>query len=183
MRHRDSNPHGFTLIELMVASALAAALMVVVMSVLALWSMRQKELGRLAISSNLPAERLARLLEWDLANASHLNLRSEVLVLSGFGNRSPDAEATTHWPTDVMYRVESHRGRGWLIRRQTLRDTLHEHRDLVTPIYVDVARLHVDVTTSEPLVAGQVIPVPPVVNIRLWDLQGQTVLNQTFHVH
>jgi prepilin-type N-terminal cleavage/methylation domain-containing protein len=128
----------FTLLELLVATALSAILMVGVLAVVA-------DLGAAAVAAQEKADPAAplgpqaleawvRLLREDLRHARTVVADKEgELVLVGYGALDA-ARQRTHRPVRVLYRIEEVRGRPWVTRRQAALDCLtnqNVQRDLV----------------------------------------------------
>ena len=101
---------GFTLVEMLGATALAAVLMVAAFQVLA-------SLGRtralLAGQEKQPpgVDRLAEAIRSDLVNARFIRPSDGRLDLVGFGGGA-------HRPATVTYSLRTAGGRGWLVREQ-----------------------------------------------------------------
>lgn len=114
------NRRGFTLVEMLVASALAAALMLAVMQIIGAIGRSRQALARSEGEAPWRAE-LLDTLRWDLANASEARFRRNRLILVGHAALDGRTLAPKHEPAQVMYDVTTLAGRNWLVRRQSPR--------------------------------------------------------------
>lgn len=119
---------GFTIVELLVASALAALLMVGVLRVAA--SIRLDPVK--SSSQDAWLDRFVDLLRWDLSHARTISRKGGRFTLTGYGflhqadeDQPDDADiASAHRPVSIEYFVAAEEDIGWLIRRQTNLDEL-----------------------------------------------------------
>lgn len=108
----------FTLIEMALATALAASIMVAVLGVLARFS-RSRE-GRVAGASNEAIEEaVVSVIETDLLNAETLEPLRDGVTIKGFGCIDADTKCISHFPAEIVYQVRPAGTSTWLIRRQT----------------------------------------------------------------
>lgn len=137
----------FTLLEMLMATALSTVLMIGVMAVVA-------DLGSAGLDSSVrqrkpletggdPAPGIGRdalgawvgLLREDLRHATEVVAsRDNELTLWGYGALDSRSRERTHRPVRVRYGIETVGGRSWLVRRQSLLDALtnqNVQRDLV----------------------------------------------------
>lgn len=114
--HKRTSLPAFTLVELMLATALTAVLMMAVMSSLAAMNSRQAATSPSAQSSSEDA--VMALLEQDLLNARTWQSRSDGFCLKGFCAMDPSTKAACDLPVTVLYSVQTVANRSWLIRRQ-----------------------------------------------------------------
>lgn len=128
---------GFTLLELLAASALAAVLMVVLLQVIASLTRGKVVLDRQAAADRAPWQSdLVENIRWDLTNASEGIAETNRLRLTGHGSLDRATLAPTHRPVTVVYALEQLGGRTWLVRRQSPRRSLTNQRgwsELVCP--------------------------------------------------
>ncbi len=129
---------GFTLIELVAATALSAVLLTTVLAVVRTVN-RPDPAG--AAPDDAP---LARQLRWDLANAVVLRTDAGGLTLAGHGSLDPDTLEPTGRPVVVTYSVRPAGGRNWLVREQASLDRLAEGGPWAELAAADVAGLTVD---------------------------------------
>lgn len=134
-----TRPRAFTLLELLVATALSTVLMIGVLAVVA-------DLGAPEVAAGIRDEAGAggaaeasdawvRLLREDLAHAHSIDAsKANEVALMGYGALDGRGRERTHRPVLVLYRIEMIDGRPWLIRRQAVLDVLtnqNVQRDLV----------------------------------------------------
>ncbi len=134
-----STARAFTLLELLVATALSTVLMIGVLAVVA-------DLGAPEVAAGIAEEAGAAggdealdawvgLLREDLAHAHSIDAsKANEVVLMGYGALDGRARERTHRPVLVLYKIERIDGRPWLIRRQAVLDVLtnqNVQRDLV----------------------------------------------------
>ncbi len=140
-------PRAFTLLELLLATALTAVVMIAVLAVVG-------DLGAPGAAEGVAPQRTAggretveappepgtleawmQLLREDLHNAGAVDTsRKNELALTGFAALAGPSRRRTHRPVRVLYRIEVIDGRHWLVRRQEaldLRSTENVERDLV----------------------------------------------------
>ncbi|MHB1156177.1 MAG: prepilin-type N-terminal cleavage/methylation domain-containing protein [Phycisphaerales bacterium] len=132
---------GFTMLELLMALALSAMLMIGVMAVIAqlgAGSVRQASADAqpgAALPGAGAMELMARLMGEDIGQAERVDAtRPSQLELIGYCGLDDRGRGRLHRPVDVVYRLEQINGRTWLVRRQMLRDVLTNQniqRDLV----------------------------------------------------
>lgn len=130
MTRSSKQPAGMTLIELMVASALAAMLMVALTGVLRSLVIQQRTIaeGGLAMAWK---DRLLEQMRWDLTNARRFSAEPSRLRLVGYGGRDFNSGNVAQRPAEVVYEVIDG---NWLVRHEIHLDasTLHNRRsDLV----------------------------------------------------
>lgn len=115
----------FTIVELLVASALATVLMVGVLHVVG--SIKHDRVNSQEHAAAIPLENLVHLLAWDLTNARTIVQKNGKIVLEGYCaldrdvfdvTRDPTA-SVLHEPVVVEYSVWKDNGHSWLTRRQT----------------------------------------------------------------
>ncbi len=121
---------GFTLVELLLATALSTLLLLGVTAVIAsLGSAAQREgRGQQAAHAIGPAavDAWVRLLREDMANASEVEVSGDnELTLIGHAALDPRSGERTHRPARVVYAVERIGARDWLVRRQHALDELN----------------------------------------------------------
>jgi hypothetical protein len=131
-----SNVRAFTLLELLLATALTALLMIGVLAVVA-------DLGAPeAAAGPVPGREEARafeacldLLHEDLTHAVAVNAsKANELTLVGYASLDGCGRERTHRPVRVRYTLEQIDGRSWLVRRQDaldVRTSENLQRDLV----------------------------------------------------
>ena len=102
---------GFTLLELVAATALSAVLLTVVLAVI-----RTANRATPAADDALP---LADQLRWDLSNAVVIGADSHGLTVAGYGSLDPATLAATRGPAVVTYALRSAGDHVWLVREQS----------------------------------------------------------------
>ena len=108
----------FTLIEMLVTSVLAAAVMISVLGVTA--SIRRPP--PVAGDENLTGG-LAALLEHDLVHARHIMPTADGMRLIGYGCLDPMTARPEHRLTEIVYRIVNEAdGASWLVRDQVIHD-------------------------------------------------------------
>ncbi len=107
---------GFTMIELVAATALAALLFTVAVSVI-------RSLGRISTGNELaqPVWTLAvrQQLDWDLANAVVFRQDNHGLTLAGYGSLDRKTLQSTHLQVTVVYSLRQIGSQSWLVREQS----------------------------------------------------------------
>jgi len=135
-----TNARAFTLLELLVATALSTLLIIGLMSVITSVAQTQAQSDPLEVDAGAALDARAveawvALLREDLNHASATDVRvPNQLTLMGYAALEGAMRRTTHRPVQVRYRFESIGGRTWMVRRQRAMDVLtseNEQRDLV----------------------------------------------------
>ncbi len=117
---RCSRQAGFTLLELLAASALAALLMIAALQVV-------RSVGRRPDSepaANKPRSDLLALVRWDLSQALVLRQDHGSCLLAGYGSLDAATLQSTGRPVMVSYRIKLVGSRRCLYRDQTSLDDL-----------------------------------------------------------
>lgn len=113
MMHR----RGFTLIEMMAATALAAIMMVAVISVVS--ALARHDTVSLADTHDADVRhRLTSVIARDLRHAEYFDSEDNRLTLAGPVSLDPVSLSPTHRPAVVTYEVTEYAGRDWLLRTQ-----------------------------------------------------------------
>jgi len=139
-RVREDLRRGFTLIELMVATVLAALLMAAVLGVLKGVTRSQKTLMRGDTAPPWQA-RLISQLEWDLTNSRSVVPTVDGFQLKGFAGRDFASGAALHGPTTVQYAVRNVAGQLWLVRGEAHLDSLSLDNDSLELVCNRVERI------------------------------------------
>lgn len=114
----NSSPQAFTLLEMVLAVALAAMLMVLVLAVSANVRRTQSKLDR--DPQDTTAEmRLVGLIERDLAEASEIEASADGFSLTGTGRLDDGRLGNRHGSTRTTYRIADVSGQRCLLREQT----------------------------------------------------------------
>ena len=124
MTHR-----GFTMIEMLLATALCALLLIGVIQVIATLSTKVTVVR----ASTPDTDGVWQVISDDLSQARSLRSTEDRVVIHGF---SPAAADQPHRPVRVEYLIRSKRDRNWLIRRMVRLDELtneHVETTLVAP--------------------------------------------------
>jgi hypothetical protein len=130
---------GFTLIEMLAASALTALLMITMVAVIASVARSDLAAARRAAANPWPPD-LVKTLRDDLLNSRTLRCEPVTLTMEGFASIDPMTLRPTHRQTQVRYAVQSIAGRNWLIRKQREHSgDQHESSFLVCPDVQSIA--------------------------------------------
>ncbi|MEX2672293.1 MAG: prepilin-type N-terminal cleavage/methylation domain-containing protein [Phycisphaeraceae bacterium] len=128
----------FTLLELLLATAISAMLMVGVLSVITTLgadSVGPAESRNQRVSRDEILHRWTQLLRHDLGHARTIEPPVEnTITLLGYAALTGPARDRVHRPVEVVYELASQAGRSWVVRRQRALDTLTNRvteRDLV----------------------------------------------------
>ena len=167
----------FTIVELLIATALAAMLMAGVLRVTA--TIRVNPAGALDQGSrqNRWVERLVEQVAWDLANARSIEFNENEITMAGYGfrdrmNAKPDNDPpinTAHRPVSVRYELTGQAGQRWLLRLQTNLDELTNRNTWASLLCGGVERfelkpdVQLDPTGLMPMtqvMPGQPLPIP-----------------------
>jgi prepilin-type N-terminal cleavage/methylation domain-containing protein len=130
---RCPKPRGLTLIELLVATALASMLLVAVMSLLKTLAVKRKVLVEQTAMAPWQ-QSLEEQLRWDLTHARRFEFAAESLWLMGYAARDFATGVITHRRSEVVYRLVRLGERTWLLREETQPDMLsngNRRRELV----------------------------------------------------
>lgn len=119
---------GFSLVELLGATALAALLMAAVLAVTAAGAASRQTLEQRAETGWPP--QLLELLRWDLSHAQAIDTEGGVIVLQSLAALDPATLTALHRPAEIRYQVLAEPGAErdaggrarWLVRTQTLLD-------------------------------------------------------------
>jgi prepilin-type N-terminal cleavage/methylation domain-containing protein len=108
---------GFTMIEMLAATALTALLMIVLLRVIAGLGQSRAALTRDEHRHAWPTSMLG-LIRWDLAHAQKWSPLPDGFALEGFGGLDPATRYPDGLPVTVRYEVVASAGKNWLLRRQ-----------------------------------------------------------------
>ena len=151
LSHRGCGTAGFTLLELLAASALSAILMVVLLQVIASLARGKVALERDATTDTPPWQAdLVELVRWDLTNTTEGTAEPNRLRLSGHGSLDRASLAPAHEPVTVAYALEPLGGRTWLVRRQSPRGALTNERGWSELVCPDVTGFVVEPVEAKP---------------------------------
>ncbi len=155
---------GFTLLELLMATALAAMLMVGVLAVVASIASPAHEAAQTrgqgvrgigqVVSDAPPVDAWVALLREDLAHARSVKAQPDgSLVLAGYTGLAGAGRERSHRPAVVTYSVKRIEGRDWLVRRQVLLDVLSNQNVQNDLVAAGVSRFEVLRDGKAPAVA------------------------------
>ncbi|MHC4716351.1 MAG: hypothetical protein ACYS5V_05225 [Planctomycetota bacterium] len=118
---RTTKAAAFTLIETVLATALAATVMVAALAMLTRFGgwRRDRAAGD---GPRAVADAVMRVVEADLLAGRTVQLGSSDFAVDGYGWLDPATGRPTHLPARVIYRIRQAGGRSWLVRRQTAPD-------------------------------------------------------------
>ncbi|MFG0250420.1 MAG: prepilin-type N-terminal cleavage/methylation domain-containing protein [Phycisphaeraceae bacterium JB051] len=111
-RHRD----GFTIMELLIASALASILMVGILFATTQQARQVQRQQKRTSPTELDA--LVQLLRSDLMLAQACRIKDDQIHLQGYFKRDPKTQVQTQQPAQVIYRLVEIGKETWLIRHQ-----------------------------------------------------------------
>jgi len=114
MNHRD----GFTLIETLAATALAAIMMTAVMTVVTAIARSDKAVGVDPHDADW-RRRVVWVIKRDLQHADEIQSLDDRVILTGHVSLDPQTLKPTHLRAEVTYAIRQHAGKSWLIRTQT----------------------------------------------------------------
>ncbi len=135
---------GFTLLELLAASALSAILMVVLLQVIGSLARSRLVLEQDGVERTPWQADLVENLRWDLLNAEEATAERGRVVLVGHGSLDRATLAPGHRPVTVVYALERLGGRSWLVRRQSPRGGLTNERGWSELLCPDVTAFSVE---------------------------------------
>ena len=148
---------GFTLIELVAATALTAVLAITAMYVIA--SLRQRPQADSSLSTpSAWTEQLRDRVRWDLTQAVALRLDPAGMVMAGYGSIDAVTREPTHRPVTVSYSLKSLAGHSWLIREQTDLNILSAAGSSTEWLLVNVSRF--EITPLPPRVIADAVRDP-----------------------
>jgi hypothetical protein len=154
LKDRGATPahFGFTVVEVLAATMLAALLMCAVLGVLKAVTSHQK-----AFTQGLPAPwqpHLSALLEWDLSNSKTVLVNEYGFELRGFAGRDLASGMPLHCRTSIQYTVRKVRDESCLVRTET-------HLDAPN---LDSVRSELVLSRVERIVVGDSTGAPPKVD-------------------
>ena len=173
---------GFTLLEVLVATALTAVLLLAVFAVIG-------SLGKSRLAMAQPTDDgawrtdLLATLRRDLADSVAIAFQPDGITLTGHGALRPDTLAVSHEPVTVTYRIADIRGRRWLVRIQTSRVSLSNDSGWTELLCPDVTAFSVRSagvigSAAAGSDAAASSAVPPVVLVALAG-PGGSLINET----
>ena len=162
---RRKNRRALTLVELLVATALATMLLTTAMGLLKTLAAKRKVL---VDGSGLAAwqQPLEDQLRWDLANARRFQLSPKRLRLIGYGARDFDTQVATHRQSEILYEVVPAGHNTWLVRNEIqpeLNTNRNRRREIVC-CGVSELKMETSGQSGEPQRAG---PIPEQFRLRL----------------
>lgn len=113
MRHR----YGFTLIEALAATALAAIMMAAVISIISAIA-RHDNLDDTNTPSSDWRGQLIGVIKRDLQHATHFHSQDNKLTLTGHVSLDSKTLKPTHRPAIVSYEINKYADQSWLVRTQ-----------------------------------------------------------------
>lgn len=146
---------GFTLLEVVAASAMAAMLMMVVMTVGVSIKRSEKRLGERA--AQVPKHRdLRAMLEHDLVHAQAVQvLEDGAILIDGYGGLDRQTLDPTHRPTTVTYRVYELAGKPTLLREQVELDVASTDDGYVELVQTGVEKIELEPVRKERRTSGR----------------------------
>jgi hypothetical protein len=132
----------FTLVELLAANALAALLIVAILSVVGALGRDRRAHAALNHdrTTQTTNDNLFRLIQWDFSNATGWRSVDGAYFFQSHGSLDPQTLAPTNLPVTVRYELNESAGKRWLTRSQTPRDKTSDGA-WSAPLCADVADL------------------------------------------
>ena len=138
------NRPAFTLIELLLATALSSVLMLGILAVISNTKAITPQPNDPESTTNRTVDTLARLISDDLELATYAAMNDDgSLTITSLSSIHPTTNQRTHRPVAITYAIEPIGSRPWLIRRQSALDVLtnqNTHRELVC---ANIARIEI----------------------------------------
>jgi len=136
---------GFTIVELLVSTLLAAMLMTAIMG-LAASASRSREFMDKADTEPAWSTRLIELLRWDLQNATTVRISGKTVSIEGFGYLSPIDGSAGHRRVGVTYLIETDDDdRSVLVRKQVQHDSTTNKNTRIDLMCIDVVDFAVSI--------------------------------------
>jgi hypothetical protein len=176
---------GFTIVELLAATALAMLLTAVTVGMLRNLSLQKRAL--LEPRGPQPwRHALLERLRWDLINARQMSLLPGEWHLIGYNSRSFADGKPTQRPTEVVYFVARTVQRHWLVRQEIHTDELTNRNLRIELVLDNVERLIVnrlDHNGREQPIPQTTSPVPHRLRFRLMAFgQAVPIVDETLYV-
>ncbi len=166
---------GFTILELLVATALTALLMVAILHVISALGRSNAALARQE-NTGWRTD-LLDALRHDLSSATTAGFRHNAVILSGHGALDRSSLVRTQEPVTVIYGVAQIHGRPWLVRTQSPRGGSAQ-APWAELMCADVKSFSVQVPGARSPADEGEEAIPPVVSI-IVESASDTVLNET----
>lgn len=168
---------GFTILELLVATALTAVLLAAVFQVVGSLGRSRAALARQADHSQWKSD-LLETLRIDLSNSTAVSFRNNGIMLTGHCALQQSTLAYDHLPVTVNYAIVNIHGRTWLVRTQEPRGAPSNESGWTELVCPDVSGFSMKSASliSSAGVEGAV--VPPVVSVVV-DGSGGRILDDT----
>jgi len=150
MKHRD----GFTLIEALAATALAAIMMIAVMSVVSAIARSDKAIDTDTRDDDWRS-RVIQVIRQDLQHADEVQSLDGRVILTGHTSLDRKTLKPTHRPAVVVYAISQYAGQSWLVRTQTDPESRSLHNAWAQVVCSGVSGLTVSI------LAGATVDSPP----------------------
>jgi prepilin-type N-terminal cleavage/methylation domain-containing protein len=155
---------GFTILEMLVATALTAVLLAAVFQVIGSLGRSRAALARQADNSAWKSD-LLETLRRDLINSIAVSFRANGITLSGHSALQQNTLACDHLPVTVNYGLVNIHGRSWLVRTQAPRGGLSNESGWTELVCPDVSTFTVKSASLISPVGVEGAVVPPVVSV------------------
>jgi len=132
----------FTIVELLVASALASILVVALLGTLRSLAIQRKTLFDGGTVEPWRTS-LTEQLRWDLCNSRQIEAHPEEIRLAGFASRDFQTDCATFRPCEIIYSICDDGRRHWLVRKEVHTDDLKFDNSRSEVVCAGVARLAV----------------------------------------
>lgn len=167
----------FTILELLVATALTALLLLAVFHVLGSLGRSRTTLAQQTDSGTWRSD-LLQTLRYDLVNATAANFHRDGVTLTGHGALRRTTLARSHEPVTVVYGLATIHGRRWLVRSQSPRDGLSNDPGWSELICPDVNGFTIRSASSvilAPVNGSANVSIPPVVSVSIDGPAGRII--------
>lgn len=149
----------FTIIELLVASALSVLLMVGVLRVVGSFKLESQKTDA---TQSLKSDALIKLFIWDMLNAQTISQKDNTIVLTGHGSlerqtpsdRTHRPKSATHQPVKIEYELRKTQSESWLVRRQTHLNDMTNHNAWTEVVSRGVNRFELKPTQPHLITTG-----------------------------
>jgi prepilin-type N-terminal cleavage/methylation domain-containing protein len=155
---------GFTILEMLVATALTAVLLVAVFQVIGSLGRSRAALARQADNGAWKSDLLGTLRR-DLINSTSVDFHRDGITLTGHSSLQHTTLAYEHAPVTVSYGLATIHGRRWLIRTQSARGGLSNESGWTELVCPDVDGFTVKSASLVAPVGVEGAIIPPVVSV------------------
>jgi type II secretory pathway pseudopilin PulG len=170
----------FTILELLVATALTALLLLAVFHVIGSLGRSRAALAQQTDSGAWRSD-LLQTLRYDLINSTAANFHRDGITLTGHGALQRPTFSHSHEPVTIVYGLATIHGRRWLVRSQSPRDGLSNDPGWSELLCPDVDAFTIRSASSiilAPVDSKTNTAIPPVVSVSIDGPAGR-IINET----